>query len=378
MIKLMESTTSHSKGRVGDLLDRASISLNGTRPGDIHVHDEGFFDRVLAEGSLGLGESYMDGWWDCDALDIFFAKLLSNRQDEKIHPWRDTLDVLRARVMNLQSRARAREVGRRHYDISTDLYKAMLDRRLIYSCGYWRDAENLDQAQEAKLDLIARKLGLRMGQRVLDIGCGWGGAAAYFAEAYGVSVVGVTISRSQAEYGRKACAGLPVEIRLQDYRDLNETFDHIVSIGMFEHVGPKNYRSFMESARRCLRPGGLMLLHTIGVETALDSFDPWLDRYIFPNAHIPAKRQITDAADDLFIMEDWHNFGPDYDRTLMAWQDRFEQAWPRLSECYEDRFKRMWRYYLLSCAATFRTRRNQLWQIVYSLGDRGSAYRSVR
>ena len=361
------------------LLEHADIRLNGDRPHDMQVHNPRTYARVLAQGSLGLGESYMDGWWDAERLDEFFHRLLRARIDEKVrHSWAEYLDLMRARLINLQTPSRAYRVGEHHYDIGNELYKRMLGRYLVYSCGYWAEADNLDDAQIAKIDLICRKLGIEPGMRVLDIGCGWGEAARYIAERYGAEVVGVTISREQAEYGRRLCEGLPVDIRLQDYRELDERFDRILSVGMFEHVGYKNYRTFMDTAARYLSQDGLFLLHTIGNNRTSVTTDPWIARYIFPNSMIPSAKQITEAAEDRFIIEDWHNFGIDYDRTLCAWYENFEAAWPEFKEQYGARFHRMWKYYLLSCAGSFRARLNHLWQIVLSPRGRPGGYRSVR
>ena len=254
----------------------------------------------------------------------------------------------------------------------------MLDERMVYTCGYWKDVNNLDDAQEKKLDLVCRKIGLKSGQRILDIGCGWGSFAKFAAERYGAQVVGITVSKEQVVLARERCKGLPVEIRLQDYRDLNEKFDHIISLGMFEHVGYKNYREYMTVARRCLVDGGLFLLHTIGGNISSTQTDAWIDKYIFPNSIIPSAKQITSAYEGLFVMEDWHNFGTYYDRTLMAWFENFDNAWPALASKYNERFYRMWKFYLLVCAGTFRSRHNHLWQIVLSPRGVVGGYTSIR
>jgi len=357
---------SRDRAFVEELLTLADVRLDGERPWDIAVHDDRLFHRVVSAGSLGLGEAYMDGWWDCERLDVLFDRLLSARLDRKVHPLRFAWHAARSRLFNRQRRSRAFEIGERHYDIGNDLYERMLDRRMIYSCGYWREADDLDAAQEAKLDLICRKLQLAPGQRVLDIGCGWGGAAAWAAEKYGVSVVGITVSREQVALATERWGHLPVEFRLQDWRDVEGPFDRIFSIGMFEHVGYKNYRRFFEKVRSLLAPDGLFVLHTIGGNRSVTRTDPWIERYIFPNSMLPSARQITTGYEDLFVLEDWHSFGHDYDRTLMCWHERFENAWPEIAERYGERFHRMWRYYLLSCAGSFRSRRNQLWQLVLS------------
>ena len=360
------------------LLRLAGIAIDGDRPWDMRVHDERLFARVMAEGSLGLGESYVDGWWDAEQPDEFIARVLRAELDTKVQAWKELLGVVWARVVNLQRRGRAFQIGRHHYDIGNDLFSRMLDKRMIYSCGYWRDASTLDQAQEAKLDLVCRKLGLRPGMRVLDIGCGWGGTAAFAAERYGVSVVGITVSREQAKVARESCRGLPVEIRLQDYRDLDATFDRVLSIGMFEHVGRKNYDTFMRVVRSHLADDGLFLLHTIGSNRSVTRTDPWTERYIFPNSMLPSARQITAAIEGRFVLEDWHSFGPDYDSTLMAWHANFENAWPHFSAEYGERFYRMWRYYLLSCAGAFRSRQIQLWQLVLSKDGIRGGWKGVR
>lgn len=352
--------------RVDALLHEADIRIAGQRPWDIQLHDHRFAARVLAQGSLGLGESYMDQWWDCEDLDGMLHRLLCARLDERVHGRAEIWDGLKARLFNAQRGRGSYAVGERHYDLGNDLYAAMLGQRLVYSCAYWRQADNLDAAQEAKLDLICRKLGLRPGMRVLDIGCGWGEALEYAARHYGVSGVGVTISKEQAAYARQLCSGLPVEIRLQDYRELDERFDAILSVGMFEHVGVKNYRSYFQVARRCLQPHGLFLLHSIGTNVSRRRTDPWIARYIFPNSMLPSAAQISTAMEGLFVLEDWHNFGTDYDRTLQAWRDNVEAAWERLDRRYDERFRRMWRFYLAGSMATFRARHSQLWQLVLS------------
>ena len=249
---------------------------------------------------------------------------------------------------------------------------------MVYTCSYWKNSDNLDNAQESKLELTCNKIGLKEGMRVLDIGCGWGSFEKYASEKYGVEVIGITISKEQVELGNELCRGLPVEIRLQDYRDVNEKFDAILSLGMFEHVGPKNYRTYMQKVSDCLEDNGLFLLHTIGSNVSNKIGDRWITKYIFPNGVLPSARQITNASEKLFILEDWHSFGADYDKTLIAWQNNFEKNWDKIKENYSERFKRMWNYYLLSCAGGFRSRKHQLWQIVFSKNGVRGGYESVR
>ncbi|MBW2649357.1 MAG: cyclopropane fatty acyl phospholipid synthase [Deltaproteobacteria bacterium] len=348
------------------LLGDVDVKINGTRPWDMKVHNERLYRRVLSQGSMGLGEAYMDGWWDCDRLDEFFHKILSEGLDKKVRDWKVVIQHLRATLLNLQRKSRAFHIGEHHYDMGNELYKSMLDKRMAYSCACWKNAKTLDQAQEAKLDLVAGKIGLKEGMKVLDIGCGWGSLARYAAEKYGAEVVGITVSKEQVRLGRELCSGLPVEIRLHDYRDVDEKFDHIVSLGMIEHVGQKNYRTFMEMVHRCLKDDGLFLLHTIGGNKSVKKTDPWINKYIFPNGMLPSIKQLGKAFEGLFVVENWQNYGTDYDRTLIAWFENFDRNWDKIKHIYDKRFYRMWKYYLLSCAGSFRARKNQLWQIVLS------------
>ncbi len=367
------------RSAIEEILSLAGIALNGDRPWDIRINNDGFYRRVLSAGSLGLGESYMDGWWECDRLDEFFSRLMAIRPEEKLRKnLKLLLHLIRAVILNAGSRSRAFQVGQRHYDLGNDLYRSMLDKRLIYSCAYWKNADNLDDAQEAKLDLICRKIGLKPGDRLLDIGCGWGGFARFAAERHGAEVVGITVSKEQAALGRELCRGLPVEIRLTDYRSMKGNFDHVVSVGMFEHVGHKNYRTFMEVASRCLKDDGLLLLHTIGSATSSFAVDPWFGKYIFPNSMIPSLKQITAASEGLFVIEDVHNFGYYYDSTLTSWFENFRAGWPELKDRYDGRFYRMWKYYLLSSAGAFRCRDLQVWQIILSKKGAAGCYSAVR
>ncbi|MBW2674955.1 MAG: cyclopropane fatty acyl phospholipid synthase [Deltaproteobacteria bacterium] len=354
--------------QIETLLTGADVRIDGSRPWDIAVHNERLYQRVLSRGSLGLGEAYMDGWWDCPALDQFFDKILSADLEQKVRDRRVVIQSLRASLFNLQKKSRAFQVGQRHYDMGNELYESMLDKSMAYSCGYWKDAKTLDEAQEAKLDLIARKVHLKEGMRVLDIGCGWCGFARYAAGKYGAEVIGTTVSEEQVKLGSERCEGLPVEVRLQDYRDLEGQFDSIVSIGMIEHVGRKNYRTFMRQVHRCLNEGGLFLLHTIGGNRSVRKCEAWTEKYIFPNGMLPSIKQLAKAFEGLFVVENWQNLGADYDRTMMAWFANFDKNWDRIRHLYDERFYRMWKCYLIACAGAFRARENQVWPIVLSKG----------
>lgn len=367
------------KQKVADLLSLAGVRIDGARPWDIKVHNEELYERILAGGILAAGEAYMDGWWDCAALDQLIDRLLRVKWDlNKILPKQLAWDILKAKFVNQQRRSKAYEIGKRHYDTGNKLFQLMLDKRMNYSCAYWKDAGNLDEAQEAKLDLICRKLKIKPGMTILDIGCGWGSLAKYAAEKFQAKVTGITVSQEQVNLAREMCEGLDVEIRYQDYRDLAEKFDAIVSVGMFEHVGYKNYREFFKVVSQCLKENGLFLLHTIGGNQPTKSVNPWINKYIFPRGMLPAASQITKAYEGLFKLKDWHNFGTHYDKTLMAWYQNFNKNWDKIKGRYDERFRRMWNYYLLTCAGAFRAYQNQLWQIVLSKIDSHVDYESVR
>ena len=363
------------------LLQRARIRVNGAAPWDLQLRDAATWRRMMAHGTLGFGESYMDGQWDCERLDELVCRLLRADADHVLPPrllphW--LAQVLRHALVNLQSVSRAFRVAERHYDLGNDLFAAMLDSRMVYSCAYWPRAATLEQAQEHKLELIGRKLELHAGERLLDVGCGWGGLAEYAARHFGCQVVGATVSKEQAALARERCAGLPVTVELADWRSLQGHWDKIVSVGMFEHVGPKNYAGYFRRMRELLADEGLFLLHTIGSERTERATNAWTERYIFPNGKLPSALEIARAAEGRFVVEDWHNFGIDYDRTLMSWWQRFERAWPQLRARYGERFFRMWKFYLLSSAGFFRSHQGQLWQIVLAPRGRSCEYRSVR
>ncbi|RFF29000.1 MULTISPECIES: cyclopropane fatty acyl phospholipid synthase [unclassified Wenzhouxiangella] len=363
--------------KVVELLKAAGIEIDGGRPWDLQVHDERLYNRVLGEGSVGAGESYMDGWWDAEQLDEFFFRVQRARLDREIRTWSILFQVLLSRFINRQDRRRSKQVAEQHYDLSNRLYEAMLGPTMQYTCAYYGpegEARALDEAQRAKLALVARKLHLKPGMRVLELGGGFGELARYLAAEHDCEVVSYNISRQQVDYARQICKGLPVDLRLQDYREAARDpgeYDRVVSVGLMEHVGPKNYRGFFELAKARLKAGGLALVHTIGGNESRVTADPWITKYIFPGGVIPSEAQLTRAKEGLFVLEDWHNFGPDYDRTLMAWEANFLEAWPELkeSEGLDERFYRMWRYYLNCSAGAFRARGLNLWQLVLSHGD---------
>ncbi|MCK9421700.1 MAG: cyclopropane fatty acyl phospholipid synthase [Bacteroidales bacterium] len=362
-----------------EILTHADVKINGNRPWDIQVYNDKFYERAVAEGELGMGESYMDGWWDAEQIDEMICRILRAHYEKRIPRKLSVLTgIFLAKIFNMQSKRRATIIAEKHYDLGNDLFQHMLDERMNYSCAYWKGAESLKEAQEKKLDLICNKLYLQPGMRILDIGCGWGAFGKYAAEKYKAEVVGITVSKQQVDLGRKLCEGLPVEFRLMDYRNIHEKFDRIVSVGMIEHVGNKNYRTFFKVANKCLHDNGLFLLQTIGSIQSLTKINPWTDKYIFPNGLLPSVAQLGKAVENLFIIEDWHNFGADYDKTLMVWYHNFEKNWERIKHKYPGRFYKMWKYYLLSSAGSFRARSIQLWQVVLSKTGVLEGYQSVR
>jgi cyclopropane-fatty-acyl-phospholipid synthase len=370
--------TDFAKEKISKIFHDAGITVQGKNEWDIQVHDERFFNRVLLKWSLGFGESYMDGWWDTNALDQLIYRLYTSNIDNKNSNLPSKIDMCKARLLNQQSKLRARKVANVHYDIGNDMYSKMLGHTMQYTCAYWKNAQSLDEAQENKLDLICRKLQLQKGEKVLELGCGWGSFAKFAAENYGVEIEAYNISREQVEFARERNKGLPVTIHLADYRDAQGTYDKVAAIGLCEHVGYKNYATLMEVAHRSLKKHGLFLLHSIANNVSTTHCDPWFNKYIFPNGMLPSVKQLGETIEGLFVMEDWHNFGPDYDKTLVEWYHNFDRHWPLYREKYGVRFYRMWKYYLLSLAGAFRARRIQLWQVVMSKNGVQGGYESIR
>lgn len=371
---------STNESALGDLLSLADIQVDGPRPHDLRMHDRRLPGRLLSGGALALGESYMDGWWSSDDLEELTFRLVSAGLEHRIVPLKIIAAAALARISHRESIRGATRNVQHHYDLGNVLFKNMLDSSMAYSCGYWADATTLEDAQAAKLDLICRKLQLAPGMTMLDIGCGWGGLMRHAAREYGVQSVGITLSAEQVALGSEMSKGMPVEIRLQDYRTIGETYDRVVSVGMFEHVGTRHYPDFMSAVERALRPGGVFLLHTIGAPGRKHvNTDAWTERYIFPGGNLPIASEIIATIPDAYRLEDWHNFGRDYTPTLRAWHERFTANWQSISAAgYDERFRRMWEYFLLTAAGAFRARRNELWQIVLSGPEYPGVYRSVR
>ncbi|HCY76699.1 MAG TPA: cyclopropane fatty acyl phospholipid synthase [Ignavibacteriales bacterium] len=365
---------------VKDILALADVKINGSNPWDIQIKNQNFYKRVLSQGSLGLGESYMDGWWDCDDIDELFYKILKADLEHKIVPLKLFYMVIKAKLLNPQSKKRAAHDVGYHYNLGNVLFENMLDKYMTYSCAYWKNSNKLDEAQEAKLKLICDKIYLKPGMTLLDIGCGWGSLMKYAAQNYGTKCTGITLSQEQVNLGTELCKGLPIEFRLMDYRDITGNYDRVVSVGMIEHVGSKNYRTFFRIMNKCLKDDGLFLLHTIGtLNPKTANADPWTDKYIFPGGELPTVQRLAKAFEGLFVMEDWHNFGVDYSKTTKAWFENFNRNWNKIkSDNYDERFYRMWKYFLFSQSGAFRSRRNHLWQIVLSKNGVPQGYNSVR
>ncbi len=360
----------YAKNKITALLNKSDIIINGDRNWDIQVNDKRFYRQVFTQGSMGMGESYMKGYWDSLSLDQTITHILYNKQDTRLgFNLHEIWLFLRAYILNLQSKNKAEHSVIHHYDLGNELYHNFLDPYNQYSCGYFKNTEDLDLAQELKLDLICRKLQLKKEDHVLDIGCGWGGFAKFAVERYQCKVTGITLSNNQYEYAKKFCKDLPIQILKQDYRDLKGKFDKVVSIGMIEHVGNKNYNNLFQKVHEILKTDGIFVLHTIGGNTAKKQIDPWINKYIFPNAVIPCISQLSSAFEKKFVLEDIQHLGPHYDLTLMAWFNNFNKNWSTIQEKnpqYDYRFYRMWKYYLLSCAGAFRSRSLQLWQFIFT------------
>jgi len=368
-----------------NFLTGAGVALNGNRPYDIRIHDDRFYNELHLYPSIAAGEGYMAGYWDCDQIDELFYRICRYEQYDVIYPkWVVALRKMLNTVLNHQSLSRSRQVAEQHYNLGNDFYRYMLGKSMAYTCAYWKDASILDEAQSHKFDLICRKIGLKPGERVLDLGCGWGSLAKFMAEKYRCDVTAVNISSEQVRFAQDICEGLPVHVHLCDYRDSHlynpdkQPFDKIVSVGLCEHVGYKNYGMFLKVARENIKEDGLFLLHTIGKSVSGNFVDPWINKYIFPNGVLPSIKNLSEAAENQFIIEDLHNFGADYDKTLMAWHKNFNENWFRFKDQYGETFFRLWNYYLLTCAGGFRARAMQLWQLVLSPKGVSGGYESIR
>jgi len=372
---------------IESLLEGTGVQLDGDRPWDIRVNRERLYRRAL-RGSLGFGEAYINGDWDCEALDELFRRLLSaNTQKRPLIRAARAVKSLQARLMNLQTRRRSRAVAEEHYDLDHRMYALFLGPWNQYTCCFFDGTDDLERAEIAKLEMLCDKLELRAGDRLLDIGCGWGGFAKYAARTRGCEVTGISLSDAQIRYATEYTRGLPVTIRRLDYRDLPESglapFDKISIVGMIEHVGYKNYAELLGIVHDMLKPDGLFLLHTIGNNERSTVVDPWIEKYIFRNSMAPAMSHLADASEGRFVIEDWENYGHHYVPTLQAWYERFNANWDRIrtlitARPFDERFRRMWNYYLMSSKAAFDVEHLHLWQLVMTRRNSGrGVYRRV-
>ena len=369
-----------SQDWLAQLLASADIHLNGSRPWDIQIKHPQTLQRLLSLGGFALGESYMDGWWECQAIDLMIERAMCAGLQEKLATPRAWWESFKGRMRPRDGVGQSRIVGRMHYAVGNQVFQAMLDPYMAHSCAYWVEgAQTLEEAQIAKLEMVCRKLQLRPGMRVLDMGCGWGSFMRYAAEHYGVTVLGLSNVPHQIELGKTLARHLPVQFELSDYAQFNtdgkSKFDRIVSIGTFEQLGQAHVAAFFETAKRCLKDDGWMLLQTQGKSNRQRLLDAWNDKYIYPQGYLPRLDEVTQASEAHFVVEDVHNIGADHDRTLLHWHQRFEMAWPQLRLSHDERFYRMWRFHLLSSAASFRTRHHQMWQLVLSPKGLHKVYR---
>ncbi len=362
-------------------LEPAGIRFNESGELNIQVNNAQFYRRAALLGSLGFGESYADGQWECDHLDKVIARILlySVNRSGLAH-----IGIqLRSMLFNRQSVLRSKRVARQHYDVDTTIFELMLDPYLQYTCGYFANTDNLDQAQIDKMAMIIQKLCLKPGDSLLDIGCGWGGFARFAAENFGIKVSGLSISQSQLAYARTLCKGFDCEFKYGDYRHLHEIypqkFNAISIIGVTEHIGYKNFKNLYKVMRSRLQEGGLALQHSITRMKSTVHVEPFIDRYIFPGGMVPSVEQLAHSMAGEFVLEDVHNFGADYDQTLMAWDQNMKLAQAKIEAMpgFGQRFYRIWSYYLQSCAALFRVRQAQVMQYVLSPQGVPGGYRRI-
>ncbi|TMW56093.1 hypothetical protein Poli38472_008741 [Pythium oligandrum] len=370
--------------RAANLMKKALAEANIVIGRDIIVHDEEIFLDWVNRGMLAIGESYMAKKWEAvTPLDEVLRRLLAQPTEKRrklLKSWNAKLVGLSAHIFNYQSPSRAGIVGSYHYDLGNDFFKLWLDPHMQYSCAYFKDIEDtdLDGAQRLKMHMIAQKLKLEPGMRVLEIGCGWGGLACYLAKNYNVHVTGITISNEQLKEARKWAEREGVShltsFEYQDYRGMHGQFDRVLSIAMLEAVGYKNMDMYYSVIERCLKPGGVAVVHSVTSNTSRKiPIQLWILKYIFPNGFLPSLQQMMKFTERKLIVEDVHNLGPDYDKTCFVWNQRFQEQWklgkienPMKTQSNPEVFKRMWEFYLLYCCAGFRQRTLQLTQTVYS------------
>jgi len=356
------------------ILSRAGVSINGNQPWDITVIDNRFYGHVLANGSLGLGESYMRQYWSTQDLEELFYRLVSSGMEEVGNriPGR-IISRIFSRGLNRQTTHKSKKNAEHHYNLGNSLFFNFLGKYKNYSCGYYKEAETLDEAQLAKLHRLCELLELKKGDRLLDVGGGWGEFAKFAADNYGCHVTSINIAEEQIKHARQYCRDANVDIVKCDYRNMTGSFNKIAVIAMFTHVGHKNYRQFMETMSRILEPGGKMIMETVGGHRSKTRCEPWTDKYIFPGGLIPSLDQIDQSIKGLFLRDSLEEFGDDYVLTLREWHSNFKRAWPKLSEEYSNSMRLMFEYFFLSVAGDFRAKDLLHYHIEFSkVTDHGS------
>ena len=361
------------KKLIHSLLDKADITINGNDPWDMQIHDQTIYKDIVLKGSLGLGDGYIKQKWDVDKIDVFFEKILKARVSF-LPSLTGALYEVQDSLSNAQVGKKAFEVGTYHYDLGNELYELMLGESMAYSSARFLDKKNsLTQAQYNKFDQLCKKLELKPGMKILEIGSGWGTFAKFAMSQYGVSVVGLTVSKEQKAYAEKACKGLPAQFILMDYQHIpnkyNGIFDRVVSIEMIEAVGSKNLKTYFSTIAKTLKPDG-----KFGMQVILGSGedDIFISKRIFPNGHVPSAKEIINNSFAFLHVQHWDSFGKDYEKTLLHWEKNFKNNWNDIKrikdtsgdKIYDKDFYRMWRYYLLLCAAGFRVGYIDVAQIV--------------
>lgn len=361
---------------IKDIFKIAGITLSdkpSNEPLTITVNNKQFYKNMVSNGELGFAESYMDGHWDCSDLSAITYQLLINLDKLENALMKQSLTVGASLLKQHISRLfqyNTREISKKmievHYDIGNDLYEKMLGKTMGYTCAYYyKPNMTLDEAQIAKFELVARKLHLKEGMTVLDMGCGWGQQAKYIADKYKVTILAVSLSKEQINWANENNKSDRVTYKLMDYRDVKGKFDRVYSIGMLEHVGLNNYPVFFNKSYDVLKDDGILLVHFISTNPPKAKLSPFIDKYIFPNAYIPKKKDIIGSfLDNKWSLEDWQNIGVSYNTTLLAWYDNIKD-WKGLDN-YDKRFRRMWEFYLLGCASSFKAENDCLWQIVFT------------
>mmetsp|Transcript_37565 Transcript_37565/g.87936 ORF Transcript_37565/g.87936 Transcript_37565/m.87936 type:complete len:496 (+) Transcript_37565:76-1563(+) len=352
----------------------------------VKITDDSAWWDIIIRGNLGIAEAWMHGKAEVEPLPMFIKLLNGTSIGTRRTQGSDFLSTfvnviaaplgMAAQTINQQTRKLSKRVAEVHYDAGNDLYEKMLGPSMSYTCAYWKDANNLDEAQTAKFNLIFRKLQLPPSEhmKVADLGMGWGTLASYVhRESQGsAEVIGVSLSKEQVSWAQANLQKPGLRFIWQDYREICEdpaqmgTFDRVYSVGMLEHVGYKNHAGFFKCIKALLKPDGLAVVHSIGEPDFVPVSDAFLDKYIFPGAVIPTLSSLTANFEKDFILEDFHNFGHDYAKTLAAWSVNAEEFFRENPTAYSEEFKRMWRYYLQMCEALFELRINQLWQFVLS------------